>query len=71
MAVKATRRNTRMMNKDKYDDLLDEMREYVKLSREDEETAHERGDEILCQLLREVGYDEIVDEWELIRKWYA
>lgn len=60
-----------MMNKDKYDDLLDEMRECVKLSREDEETAHEKGDEILCLLLREVGYDEIVDEWELIRKWYA
>jgi hypothetical protein len=51
--------------------MLSEMRECVELSKEDEETAHEKGDEILCQLLREVGYDEIVDEWELIRKWYA
>lgn len=65
------RRNTRMMSKTSYDDMLSEMRECVELSKEDEETAHEKGDEILCQLLREVGYDEIVDEWELIRKWYA
>ena len=60
-----------MMSKTSYDDMLDEMRECVELSKEDEETAHERGDEILCQLLRDVGYGEIVDEWELIRKWYA
>lgn len=30
----------------------------------DQESDHARGDEILCALLRHLGQNEIVDEWE-------
>ena len=54
-----------------YEELLVEMRECVEESKSNQERAHEHGDEILCNLLRDLGYDELVDEWELIKKWYA
>lgn len=54
-----------------YEELLVEMRQCVEDSKTDQERAHERGDEILCDLLRDLGYDGLVDEWELIKKWYA
>lgn len=38
---------------------------------EDTEAAHCEADEILCWLLRELGYGDVVDEWSKISKWYA
>jgi hypothetical protein len=32
---------------------------------------HSSADKVLCQLLRSLGYDEVVNEYELIDKWYA
>lgn len=37
----------------------------------DTETAHIKADCILCELLRSLGFDQIVDEYEKIDKWYA
>jgi hypothetical protein len=36
-----------------------------------QESAHIEADDILCQLLIELGYKEIVDAFENIGKWYA
>ena len=37
----------------------------------DIESGHWRADEILCKLLISLGYQDVVDEWEKVRKWYA
>mgnify|MGYP007046703479 CR=1 FL=1 len=37
----------------------------------DLEADHSSADKVLCQLLRSLGYDEVVNEYELIDKWYA
>ena len=37
----------------------------------DVEAAHSDADDILCFLLRSIGYAEVVEEWEKVPKWYA
>ena len=38
----------------------------------DEEIAHIEADKILCDLLRTLGYEDVVAEWDAITpKWYA
>ena len=37
----------------------------------DEEDAHIDADEVLCELLREIGFDDIVRMYNRIPKWYA
>lgn len=37
----------------------------------DNEAAHNEADAILCDLLTELGYADVVAEWEKIEKWYA
>ena len=37
----------------------------------DQENAHIEGDEALCDLLKGLGLNEIVEEFEGINKWYA
>jgi hypothetical protein len=36
-----------------------------------EEQAHIRADALLCQLLRDLGYADVVEAYEQIDKWYA
>ena len=36
----------------------------------DEANAHPDADDILCALLRTLGYGEIVDAYDSIDKWY-
>ena len=38
---------------------------------DDEEMEHIRADEILCELLISLGYQDVVDEWKKVGKWYA
>jgi hypothetical protein len=38
---------------------------------DDIEARHMRSDDILCELLRQLGYLEVVDEYEKLPKWYA
>ena len=35
----------------------------------DYEVAHARGEDLLCEFLRELGYSEIVDTYNTIPKW--
>jgi hypothetical protein len=37
----------------------------------DTEAAHSRADDAICDLLRSLGYGDVVDEWEKVDKWYA
>ena len=37
----------------------------------DEEAAHTTAAEILCRLLTTLGYDDVVDEYQKIDKWYS
>ena len=49
---------------------------YVALMKEqtkndDNETAHAEADDLLCRLLQELGYSEVVEVYEKVGKWYA
>jgi hypothetical protein len=37
----------------------------------DPEVAHGDADDVLCELLRSLGFNEVVDVWEKAPKWYA
>lgn len=37
----------------------------------DTESAHETADDILCRLLTALGYADVVEEWDKVKKWYA
>lgn len=37
----------------------------------DAETWHYEADEIICGLLTQLGYSEVVKEWNEVPKWYA
>lgn len=53
-----------------------ELNDYVARLKElqgsnDPECAHASADGILCEILEALGYDEIVNEYDKIDKWYA
>lgn len=37
----------------------------------DTESAHAEADEVLCALLKALGYTKIVEEYDKVPKWYA
>ena len=37
----------------------------------DNEIAHVEADDLLCRLLQELGYSEVVEVYEKVGKWYA
>lgn len=37
----------------------------------DVEEAHGKADDILCEALRQLGYNELVDLYEKVDKWYS
>jgi len=39
--------------------------------RSDIENDHSQADDIICEFLRDLGYDDIVDRFSKIDKWYA
>jgi hypothetical protein len=38
---------------------------------DDTEGAHGNADDILCEILSELGYDDIVETYNRVNKWYA
>lgn len=38
---------------------------------EDIECAHIKADGILCELLKALGYTDVVKEYKKVSKWYA
>lgn len=52
--------------------LQDAMNELKKLQDfGDNEIAHAKADKVLCELLSQLGYGEVVTEYDKIGKWYA
>jgi len=37
----------------------------------DTELGHSRADELLCEMLTTLGYEQIVAAWHEVDKWYA
>lgn len=37
----------------------------------DIEIAHGEADDVLCELLMSLGYNDVVSAWEAVEKWYA
>lgn len=59
------------MNKRLNDKYLKRMNEVKQGYADDEEVAHSLADDILCDLLINLGYIELVDAYNDIDKWYA
>jgi hypothetical protein len=38
---------------------------------EDIQASHEEADKILCDILNKMGFEDIVEAWERIDKYYA
>jgi len=38
---------------------------------DDPEADHLDADRVLCSLLKTLGYQDVVAEWEKVKKWYA
>lgn len=43
----------------------------VEQNNPDTEMAHYNADEAICTLLSDLGYEDVVREWDKVRKWYA
>ena len=41
------------------------------LNNGDTEVAHINADAVLCDVLTQLGYKELVDLYEKVKKWYA
>lgn len=37
----------------------------------DPEAAHSAADDVLRDLLRDLGYGDVIEAWDSIDKWYA
>jgi len=46
---------------------LEEMKRYIEMSKRDKEMAHSEADELLCAILMELGYVEIVEAFENVQ----
>ena len=49
----------------------DAMKEIDEKYGADTEGAHGQADDLMCKLLRELGYEEGVEVFEKMHKWYA
>lgn len=50
---------------------LEQMQEYVQLSKGDTEGVHGDADDLLCEILKQLGWNKVVEEYEKVEKWYA
>jgi len=57
----------------KNDDLRREAIKSLKVAvwTEDVEMAHLLADEAIVNLLEKLGFDDVIDEYEKVKKWYA
>jgi len=52
-------------------DFVKRMREIASRSKIDPEKAHGLADDLLVEVLRKEGYEELVKEYHRVYKWYA
>ncbi|MCR8982653.1 hypothetical protein P4V86_19365 [Brevibacillus laterosporus] len=53
------------------DEFEKRMKEIFPKGSYDEEIAHQKADELMCDLLRSLGYGSGVEVFEKASKWYA
>jgi hypothetical protein len=53
------------------EEALERLSEVSEKLGDDPEAAHSQADMILCELLRSLGYGDVVDAWDDMEKWYA
>ncbi len=61
----------RHINQRRQVDLRPYLERMKKADEQEEEIAHMDADTVLCDLLNELGFDELVAEYRKIKKWYA
>ncbi len=60
------------MNNEEIKDKLTHLERMADLKdHSDTEKAHTMADDILCDFLRGLGYDDLVDAYEAVDKWFA
>jgi len=57
------------MNKKLHAEYVEKMKMCIENG--DIEMAHSDADELLCEFLRKLGYDELVEKYLKVYKWYA
>jgi hypothetical protein len=57
------------MNEELKEKYLQKMKDVAK--NHDAEVAHCDADDLLCELLKDLGYEEIIEAFESVDKWYA
>lgn len=55
----------------KHDEYLLKMKEIGEKHGNDEEVCHVLADDLLCQILNDLGYNDIVEEFFKLPKWCA
>ena len=50
---------------------VSELERIAEESAGDPEAAHSEADEVLCELLKTLGYENVVKAWQSVEKWYA
>ena len=53
----------------KYSNELEKLKDLAESN--DPEYAHIEADLILCNILNDLGYNDIVDAWKKVKKWFA
>ncbi len=56
-------------NKELHPSYLERLKELQESG--DAEYAHGEADDILCDILKDLGFEEIVEAWDKVPKWYA
>lgn len=61
------------INKKYFEDLKEKyvIKMQEAINNNDEETGHMNCDDILCDLLNELGFNEIIDIYNMQDKWFA
>lgn len=54
-----------------YQKSLSRLKELVNKEYPDEEEDHSEADMILCDMLNALGYKDLTDAWDDIKKWYS
>lgn len=51
--------------------VLEKLVKAQEFSKGDPEAAHSIADRVLCDLLIDIGYADVVEAYRKVRKWYA
>jgi hypothetical protein len=59
------------MTEDQRQEFIDRLKICVRGDHGDNEDNHIRADEVLCDILDLLGYEDLVSLWHKVGKWYA